>query len=69
NSSKMHILYHLTEDITRFGSAIFYETEKGEQFNKFIRETLFRTNRHNPSRDTAFAFGKRFMSNHVLTGG
>jgi len=65
----MHILYHLTEDIIRFGSPIFYETEKGEQFNKFIRETLFRSNRHNPSKDAAVSFGKRCMSQHVLSGG
>lgn len=62
NSSKMHILYHLVEDISRFGSPIFYETEKGEQFNKFIRECLFRTNRHNPSKDAAVAFTKRLMA-------
>lgn len=68
-SSKMHILHHLVDDIQRFGSAVFYETEKGEQFNKFIRECLFRTNRHNPSRDTAVAFAKRMMAKHVLTGG
>lgn len=69
NLSKMHILYHLPDDIFRFGSPIFYETEKGEQFNKFIRECLFRTNRHNPSRDAAIAFAKRFMAKHIFTGG
>ena len=69
NSSKMHIMHHLVDDIYRFGSPIFYETEKGEQFNKFIRECLFRTNRHNPSRDAAVAFAKRLMARHVLTGG
>lgn len=68
-SSKMHILFHLADDIKRFGSPIFYETEKGEQFNKFIRETLFRSNRRNPSRDAAIAFGKRHMAKHILTGG
>lgn len=46
NTSKMHILCHITEDIIRFGSPVFfYETEKGKQFNRFIREALFRTNR------------------------
>ncbi|KAG2204653.1 hypothetical protein INT47_011948 [Mucor saturninus] len=68
NSSKMHIMQHLVADIYRFKSPIFYETEKGEQFNKFIRECLFRTNRHNPSRDAAVVFSKRMMVRHVLTG-
>ncbi|KAG2192404.1 hypothetical protein INT47_012471 [Mucor saturninus] len=69
NSSKMHIMHHLVDDIYRFGSPIFYETEKGEQFNKFIRECLFRTNRHNPSKDVAVAFAKRMMAYHILSGG
>ncbi|KAL9536636.1 hypothetical protein MBANPS3_012495, partial [Mucor bainieri] len=69
NSSKLHILHHLPQDILRFGSAMFFETEKGEQYNKFIREALFRTNRQNPSKDVAISFGKRFMLRHVLTGG
>lgn len=69
NSSKFHILYHLVEDIFHFGPPIFYETEKGEQFNKFIRECLFRTNRQSPSRDVAVAFSKRLIAHHILTGG
>ncbi|KAL9539146.1 hypothetical protein MBANPS3_010437 [Mucor bainieri] len=67
--SKMHILCHLAEEITRHGAPTLYETEKGEQFNKFIREALFRTNRRNPSRDTATAFGKRLITRHILSGG
>ncbi|KAI9328819.1 hypothetical protein BD770DRAFT_292114, partial [Pilaira anomala] len=69
NSSKMHIMHHLVDDIFRFGSAIFFETEKGEQHNKFVREGLFRTNRQNPSRDVAVAFAKRMMARHILAGG
>jgi hypothetical protein len=69
NSSKMHILYHLVEDIHRFGSPINYVTKKGEQFNKFIRECLFRTNMHSLSRNAAVAFSKRFVARHILADG
>jgi hypothetical protein len=69
NSSKMHILSHLPSDIARFGSSILFETEKGKQVNKFIRECWFRTNCQSPSRDAAVAFAKRMMTAHVLTGG
>ncbi|KAI9011017.1 hypothetical protein CLU79DRAFT_839429 [Phycomyces nitens] len=62
-------MHHLVNDIYCFGSPIFYETEKSEQFNKFIRECLFRTNRHNPSKDVAVAFAKRIMAYHILSGG
>lgn len=62
----MHILFHLKEDICRFGSFIFYETGKGEQFNKFIRVALFRTNRQAmKSRDVA----KRIAVKHTVTDG
>jgi len=53
---KLHTLHHMAEDIRRFGLPVHYETEHGEQFNKFIREEILRTNRHNPSRDIAVAF-------------
>ncbi|RCH81082.1 hypothetical protein CU098_000457, partial [Rhizopus stolonifer] len=50
---KVHVLQHLPEHILRFGCPIQYETESGEQFNKFIREHLFKTNHHFGSRDVA----------------
>ncbi|KAI8356691.1 hypothetical protein BD560DRAFT_437924 [Blakeslea trispora] len=53
---KLHLLHHLKEDIIRFGLPVHYETEHGEQFNKFIREEIMRTNRHNPSKDVATSF-------------
>ncbi|KAI8370189.1 hypothetical protein BD560DRAFT_434851 [Blakeslea trispora] len=53
---KVHYLHHLHEDILRFGCALKYETEKGEMYNKFIREQLFHTNRHSPSKDVAVRF-------------
>lgn len=68
NSSKMHILSHLPSDIARFVLLILFEAEIGEQFNKFIKECLFRTNRQSPSRDAAVAFAKRMMTTHILTG-
>ncbi|KAG2213764.1 hypothetical protein INT45_006174 [Circinella minor] len=54
---KLHYLHHLKEDLKRFATAIHTESEKGEQFNKFIREHIFHTNRHNPSRDVLELFG------------
>ena len=54
---KIHMLHHLLEDITRFGCSLQYETESSEQFNKFIREHLFMTNRLYTSRDVAIRFG------------
>ncbi|KAI8329380.1 hypothetical protein BD560DRAFT_441626 [Blakeslea trispora] len=43
--------------------------ERGEQFNKFIREEIMRTNRHNPSKDVATSFAKQFAVHHVVNGG
>ncbi|KAL0086822.1 hypothetical protein F4703DRAFT_1942034 [Phycomyces blakesleeanus] len=66
---KVHLLHHITDDIVRFGSVLQYETENGEQFNKFIREHLFKTNRHSTSRDVATRFGKQFICRHLCNGG
>ncbi|KAI8360860.1 hypothetical protein EDC96DRAFT_226949 [Choanephora cucurbitarum] len=66
---KVHMLHHLTEDIVRFGLPVHYETEHGEQFNKFIREEILRTNRHNPSKDVATSFAKQFAIRHLINGG
>ncbi|KAL0087136.1 hypothetical protein F4703DRAFT_1850684 [Phycomyces blakesleeanus] len=48
---KVHLLTHLPNNLRRFGTALYYETEKGEQFNKHIHEHLMHTNRLNTSRD------------------
>lgn len=69
NRPKVHYLHRLPEDIRRFGCALQYETEKGEMFNKFIREQLFHTNRHHPSRDAALRFAKQELLKHVIDGG
>ncbi|KAI8367985.1 hypothetical protein EDC96DRAFT_564490 [Choanephora cucurbitarum] len=66
---KLHLLYHLEEDIIRFGLPVHYETEHGEQFNKFSREEIMRTRRHNPSRDVATSFAKQFAVHHVVNDG
>ncbi|KAI9244212.1 hypothetical protein EDC94DRAFT_667540 [Helicostylum pulchrum] len=66
---KLHLLTHPPEDIRRFGCALHYETEKGEQFNKFIREHLLQTNRQNTSRDVAVRFGRQFMFRFIYNGG
>ncbi|KAI8144219.1 hypothetical protein BJV82DRAFT_608751 [Fennellomyces sp. T-0311] len=68
-TSKLHILHHLKDDLSRFAPAIHYESEKGEQFNKFIREHIQHTNRHNPSRDVLTLFGRQFMFRHIIDGG
>ncbi|KAI8375902.1 hypothetical protein BD560DRAFT_326490, partial [Blakeslea trispora] len=66
---KVHYLSHLSEDIIRFGCALQYETEKGEMYNKFIREQLFHTNRHSPSKDVAARFAKQETLRHIINGG
>lgn len=66
---KMHLLRHLRDDLIRFGCALHFETEKGEQFNKFLREHLFHTNRQNPSKDLALKFGKQEVLRHLINGG
>ncbi|KAI8326993.1 hypothetical protein EDC96DRAFT_549931 [Choanephora cucurbitarum] len=66
---KFYFLYHLEEDIIRFGLPVHYETEHGERFNKFIREEIMRTNRHNPSRDMAISCPKQFAVYHVVNDG
>ncbi|OBZ80415.1 hypothetical protein A0J61_11537, partial [Choanephora cucurbitarum] len=67
--SKLHLLYHLEEDIYRFVLPVHYETEHGEQFNKFMREDIMRTNRHNPSKDVATSFAKQFAVHHIVNDG
>ncbi|KAL0091169.1 hypothetical protein F4703DRAFT_1925556 [Phycomyces blakesleeanus] len=66
---KVHYLTHLKKNIIRFGPALNYETEKGEQFNKHIREHLFHTNRQNTSRDVCLKFAKQVALQHVIDGG
>ncbi|KAI9330555.1 hypothetical protein BD770DRAFT_449527 [Pilaira anomala] len=48
---KVHMFHHILEDIERFGCPLQYDTESAEQFNKFIREHFFMTNRQFTSRD------------------
>ncbi|KAL0092852.1 C2H2-type zinc finger transcription factor [Phycomyces blakesleeanus] len=66
---KVHYLTHLKEDIIRFGPALNYETEKGEQFNKHICKHLFHMNRQNTSRDVCLKFAKQVALQHVIDGG
>ncbi|KAL0073970.1 hypothetical protein J3Q64DRAFT_1881433 [Phycomyces blakesleeanus] len=66
---KVHLLTHLPDDLQRFGTALHYETEKGEQFNKHIREHLMHTNRLNTSRDVCLKFAKQSAMRHIIDGG
>ncbi|KAL0074309.1 hypothetical protein F4703DRAFT_1968613 [Phycomyces blakesleeanus] len=66
---KTHNMIHLTEDIRRFGPALNFETEKGEQFNKYIREHLIRTNRLNTLRDICHKFTKQAVMQHIFANG
>ncbi|OAD74816.1 C2H2-type zinc finger transcription factor [Phycomyces blakesleeanus NRRL 1555(-)] len=47
------------EDIIRFGPALNYETEKGEQLNKHIHKHLFHMNCQTTSRDVCLKFAKQ----------
>ncbi|KAL0075607.1 hypothetical protein F4703DRAFT_1965870 [Phycomyces blakesleeanus] len=66
---KLHLLHHLTEDMLRFGYVLQYETENSKQFNKFIHEHLFKTNRQATSQDVAKKFAKQFMCRHLCNDG
>ncbi|KAI9032763.1 hypothetical protein CLU79DRAFT_162200 [Phycomyces nitens] len=66
---KTHFMHHFVDNIHRFGLALHFETEHGEQFNKFIREKILLTNRHNAAKDVAFAFAKQFVIRHLISGG
>jgi hypothetical protein len=66
---KVHLLLHLADDIRRFGCALNFETEKGEQMNKFIREHVRHTNGHNPAKDITIRFRKEEMLRHIIDGG
>ncbi|KAI8636064.1 hypothetical protein BD408DRAFT_377487 [Parasitella parasitica] len=66
---KVHFLFHLEDDIRRFAMPVHYETEHGEQYNKFIREAILLTNRHNPSKDVALKLAKQFVVRHLVNGG
>ncbi|KAL0083948.1 hypothetical protein F4703DRAFT_1605438 [Phycomyces blakesleeanus] len=66
---KTHNVAHLTEDIRRFGPALNFETEKGEQFDKYIREHLIHTNRLNTSRDVWHKFAKQAVMQHIFANG
>ncbi|KAI9491227.1 hypothetical protein BDB00DRAFT_874621 [Zychaea mexicana] len=66
---KLHYLHHIADDLDRFATAIHFEFEKGEQFNKFVREHIFHSNRHNPSRDALEMIGRQIMFRHVIDGG
>ncbi|KAL0097153.1 hypothetical protein J3Q64DRAFT_1857203 [Phycomyces blakesleeanus] len=65
---KTHLLLHLKEDIKRFGCALYFETEKGEQFNNFIRTHLVYSNHRADNRDLIFKFGKQDMLRHIASG-
>jgi hypothetical protein len=65
----VHLLCHLGEDIRRFGTALNFETEKSEQFNKHIHEKIGHTNRKSPSSDIGTKFGQQAIMKHVVDGG
>jgi hypothetical protein len=66
---KVHYLHHIHQGIRRFGCALQFETEKGEMFNKFIREELFYNNRLSPSKDVAIRFGSQEILKFIVDGG
>jgi hypothetical protein len=60
NRLKTHLLVHLAEDVHRFAGGPHTESKKGEQFNKYIRDSLSHTNRQNTSR-VAVRFAEETM--------
>ncbi|KAI8139849.1 hypothetical protein BJV82DRAFT_581685 [Fennellomyces sp. T-0311] len=69
NRPKLHLLHHVCEDINQFASIIHFEAEKGEQFNKFIHERIFHTNRHSISVDVLRLFGHHTIFRHIVENG
>lgn len=65
----VQLLTHLPKDLRRIGPALNFETEKGEQFNKHIREHLFHTNRRDTSKIVCLKFAKQSIMRHVIDGG
>ncbi|OBZ80267.1 hypothetical protein A0J61_11684, partial [Choanephora cucurbitarum] len=62
---KVPFLSHIAEDIQRFGTALNFETEKGEQFNKHIRDHIHHTNKVDVFKQLATKFGKQSVMRHV----
>lgn len=53
----------------RFGCPLHYETERGEMFNRFIRQMITHTNRSSiPSLQAAIRFGRRSCLKHIADG-
>lgn len=69
NRLKTHLLIHLAQDISRFGSIIHTEAERGEQFNKEVHRALEMTNRHETNRDTCRLFWEKLMFKQIARGG
>ncbi|KAL9538375.1 hypothetical protein MBANPS3_010977 [Mucor bainieri] len=69
NRLKTHLLVHLDEDLERSATAIHTETEKGEQYNKEIRDAIRHTNRHNPNRDIAYILARKTVYRHLAYDG
>lgn len=65
---KVHMLLHLVKDITIswYAAPTHFETEKGEQFNKFIREHAFYTNGRNNSRNVLRLFAYQLITRLVI---
>lgn len=57
------------DDFMRFATAVHFETEKGDKFNKFIRDHVQYTNRQLPPPDVLQPFGQQFMFRHIVDGG
>lgn len=66
---KMHLIHHLRDDLLQFSCSLHFEREKGEQFNKFLREHLFHTNRKETSKFLARKFGKQEVLKNIVDGG
>ncbi|KAI7889014.1 uncharacterized protein EV154DRAFT_565787 [Mucor mucedo] len=68
NRLKTHLIIHLVEDCIRFASPVLLATEKNEQFNKYIRAIIMKTNKQNPSRDLALINGRELSLRNVAMG-
>lgn len=69
NRGKSHNIIHFMEDFLRFAGGVHTETEKGEQFNKYIRNWMFLTNRQNMARDVCFKMAIELIHRNITQEG
>ncbi|KAF8501217.1 hypothetical protein JB92DRAFT_2741767, partial [Gautieria morchelliformis] len=69
DKGKLHILWHLPDDVERFGPAIRYATEVFECFNHVFRMCSVLSNHQAPGHDIARKCSSMEHVKHLMSGG